>query len=456
MNIVIFGGGAVGGTLVEVLANPAHRITVVDDDPSRLGSLEKLDGVTTVAGNAALPSVQEKANVAAADMVIAVTGRDVVNIVAAQLAHETHDTPNVVVRLRSNEYSKMKDFMNHCLKDFVIINPEGEASAQIERLLKYPLTFEVISMANDKVTMIGFRSSSAHPPTGMSLTELKAWRPTPSSQFIAAFRKFNLLTREIDTIQRRDEVYFCAPTSEIRELLAICLGPSRPEKKILIAGAGHVGTVLTLRLQQNHTVRLLEKNPNQAEESASKLKPGTLYVGDATDVYKLRECEIFDTDVFIAVTNNDEINVMSSLLAKQEGVKQVITLLSQDPYAKLLRETSIDVAVSPQRATASSVLSVVHARGVLETHRLRAGSCEVFEAIIHGTKGQSKLSGKQISKVKLPSHAKIAALVREGEVIPLNDDVIFSDGDHVIFFVADGRDVASIIKLIELNVLSFH
>lgn len=454
MNIVILGAGAVGGTLADTLNDHLHRITVVDENPTQLERLQRLDGVVTVVGNAAEPRILKHANVDEADIVIAATGRDEINIVASQIARSVYDTPKVIIRLRSKEYAGIELYKAKYLDNLVVINPESEVRAQIERLLQYPYTVEIACLAEDEVVFVGFRALNDMPPCGMTVRELLNWKPTDRVRFISVFRKFVPLDRASE-ICPKDEIYFCAPTVEVQDTLRECLGAVKPERKVLIAGAGRIGTELAQHLQDDHLVRVIERDSQRALQASNDLNDGIVYPGDATDVIKQRECEISDTDLFIAVTNDDEINVMSCLLAKQEGVRQTIALLNQDSYVRFLNETSIDVALSPQRATSSSVLSLVHENNIRTAHRLRVGTGEVLETVIRGKVGENRVTGKAVSKVNLPTNASILAIVRDSQVIAIDDTTKFEEDDHVIIYVGEAPLISKILRLFQLSAFSF-
>ena len=454
MNIVILGAGAVGGTLADTLNDHLHRITVVDENLAHLERLRRLDGVVTVAGNAADPSVLEQSNVAEADMVIAVTGRDEINIVASQVARSVYDTPKVIIRMRSKEYAGNELYKSQYLNNLVVINPESEVRAQIERLLQYPYTIEVASLVDNEVIFVGFRAQENMPPCGMTPHDLLNWKPTPRACFVAAFRKFVPLVHTTE-IHPKDEIYFGAPATEVPDILRGCLGAIQPERKVLIAGAGRIGTELAEHLQDDHSVRVIERDSDHADQASNKLNDGVVYPGDATDVVKQRECEIGDTDLFVAVTNDDEINVMSCLLAKQEGVRQTIALLNQDPYVRLLNETSIDVALSPQRATSSSVLSLVHENNIRSAHRLRVGTGEVIETVVRGKVGENKVTGKLVNKVNFPTHSSIIAVVRDGQALLIDDNIKFEEDDHVVIYVAEAVLIQKVLRPFQLSAFSF-
>lgn len=456
MNIVILGAGAVGGTIAEVLHGHANKITIIDDNIDRLEFLKRrLDGCATVHGHAASPAILKQANTDDADMVIAVTGQDEVNIVATQIAKEVHHTPKVIIRLRSEEYSQQQEYQSVHLKNVLVINPEREVADQIEQLIQYPNALEVAQFANGQVLVVGFRTVEGYAPTGLSLAEVSEWQPTPRTRFLAIFRNFERLDLTTDAVRSGDDVYLITPKSEISTLMGICQDTTVTNRKICIAGAGHIGVNLAQRLQDHHTVRVLEQDRDQSLTASDELHDGIIYRGDATDATLHRDCEMSDTDMFIAVTNNDEINLMSCLTAKQEGAARAITLVSQDSYLRLIRQTSIDVAISPQRATASSVLSQLHEHNIQAAHRLRVGTAEVFETVLRGTSEENKVCGDKVGKLNLPPGACLGALIRDGSVLQLTDDATLNTNDHLIFFVYDDSEVPKILKNLEPSAFKF-
>jgi len=457
MYVVILGGGAVGGSIADVLHRHASKMTVVDENAETLKSFErKYDGCTTIQGNAARPSVLEKANTNDADMVIAVTGVDEVNIIAAEIAREVYSTTNIIARLRSDEYEACTKFKTAYLKNVLIINPERVIGEQIEQLAKYPHTLEIASFQDAKITIVGFKTRLGYAPTGISLASISGWRPTPNTRFLAAFRTDRWLSEENnDVVLEDDEVYLLVADQELERVMTKCHGEIKKKKKICIAGGGHIGTKLALALQKENTVRLIEQDPVHAREASHVLNNGIVYTGDATDSTLLNECEMEDTDMFIAVTNNDEINLMSCLTAKKEGTKRAVSLVSHDNYLRLISETSIDVAFSPQRSTASSVLAQLHSRSVQSARRLRLGTSEIFETVLRGTSKANKVVGSIVADLELPANARLGTIIRGNQMIEIAEETTFQENDHLIFFVADGTDVRKILAFLQPSAFSF-
>ena len=451
MNIVILGAGQVGSTLAELLNDGSNTLTLVDTNRERLSNLsERLDGIGTAEGNAALPSTLETANVADADLVVAVTGLDEVNIVASQLAREQFNTTKVIARIRSNQYQEAREFQKQHLDVETIINPEDEVTKQIVQLLQYPSALQVLSFADGAVSCVGFRAVGSRVPVGQSCKEFYEFSPASKARFVAAYRNNEYLNSETkDSIDTDDELFVVAPTKSVNSILELCHGAEKSLKKVCIAGGGHIGTALAERLQHSHRVSVIEFDRNRAEEAAKSVGDGIFHTGDATDRTKLLECEIMDTDLFCAVTNDDEINVMSCLLAKKEGARQTVALLSKDSYLDLIHRTSIDVAISPQRSTASSILAFVREHSVQTAQRLRIGDAEIFEIEISGSEGENKASGKSIHELKLPQNVHVGAVVRNRDVLDLDQEPKLEEGDRVVVFVPKSGGVPDAIKLFQ-------
>lgn len=447
MHIVILGAGQVGGTLAELLNDGTNNLSVVDIDNDLIRNLEeRLEGIHTTVGNAALPSTLEQANMASADMLVAVTGSDEINIVAAQVARSAFGTQKVIARIRAAEYPANSSFSDDFLQQIRIINPEAEVTRQIEQLLLHQNALQVHSFADDLVSCVSFKAVAGREPTGQTLDELFSYRPLPNVRFLAVYRGYEPIAANTDTVQEGDELFAMTPSQNIDATLQLCTENPTPSRKICIAGGGHIGAALAEQLQESHIVRVIEYSKSRAVEAARMLKDGVVYVGDATDVNKLKECEISDTDLFCSVTNDDEINVMSCLLAKQHGTRRTVALLSKDSYLRLIHGTTIDAGISPQRSTVSSILTHVREQNVKSAHRLRIGDAEILEIEIAGERGQNRVVGKSVSQIKLPKDAQVAAVVRNKSVLDLDSNPQLEMEDHVVIFVGHSGQVPSALK----------
>lgn len=456
MHVVILGAGQVGSTLAELLNDGSNTLSIVDTNKERVDGLaRRMEGALSITGNAALPLVLRDAKIDIADMLIAVTGVDETNIVASQVAKSMFNTQKIVARIRANDYQNGGNpFRSEYLDSIHIINPETEVTNQIKQLLLHRNALQVLNFGGGRVGCASFKAVSGTKPDGLTLSELDDFRPTEGVRFLTAFRGHKALTGPKDLIEPGDELFALAPSERIDEALQACTGPSESLSKVCIAGGGRVGTALAKELLASHVVRLIESSTTRAAAVAKELGDGVVHPGDATDETKLQECEVSDTDLFCAVTNDDEINVMSCLLAKQQGARRTVALLSQDSYLRLIPETTIDAGISPQRSTVSSILTYVREQNVKSAHRLRIGNGEIFETEIEGKKGENKVTGKRLSQVRLPKDAKFAAVVRGDQALDLDTDPHLENKDHVVVFVADSGHVPEALKPFRIS--QFH
>ncbi len=445
MKIVILGGGQVGGTLATLLDDETNHIVVVDEQKSLLEGLEsRLEGLKTIQGNASSPKILRDADTEAADMLIAVTGNDEVNIVASQVASEVFNTQVIVARVRNSQYAQEQKFAQKYLRNVRIINPETAVTTQFEQLLLYQDTLQVLYFANRTVACVSFKAVWGYEPTQLLTSKFDSFRPVPSARMVAAYRDGEPITGK-DQIFPTDEVFITVPARDLTALLQKCTGQRDPPRKVCIAGAGHIGRSLASKLKNSHSIRILEQDPEVANESSFELD-GLIHCGDATDPKMLHECEIRDTDVFCAVTNNDEINIMSCLLAHKLGAKRTVALVAHDSYLGLIDNTKIDAVVSPQRSTVSSLLAHLREQNVQSAHRLRIGDGEILEVQLSGEGEQNKVIGKTFSQVRLPGNAKIVSVVREDRVLDLDEEITFADQDRVVLFVPEKEDVPAVLK----------
>lgn len=454
MHVVILGAGQVGSTLAQLLNDGSNTLSIVDTNKERVDGLaRRMEGAISITGNAALPLVLKDAKIEIADMLIAVTGVDETNIVASQVAKSIFNTQKIVARIRASDYQDEDNaFRIEFLDSIHIINPETEVTNQIKQLLLHKNALQVLNFGKGKVGCASFKAVGGIEPEGLSLAELENFRPMQGVRFLAAFRGHKILTDPKTTIADDDELFVIAPSEKLDLALEQCTGLSESFSKVCIAGGGRIGTALAKELLSSHVVRLIEFSATRARSAAEELGDGIVHPGDATDETKLQECEVADTDLFCAVTNDDEINVMSCLLAKQQGAKRTVALLSQDSYLRLIPETTISAGISPQRSTVSSILTYVREQNVKSAHRLRIGSGEIFETEIEGA---NKVKGKRTSQVRLPRDAKFAALLRGGTVLDLDSDPTLEDEDHVVVFVADSGHVPEALKPFRMSPFDF-
>lgn len=451
MKIIILGAGQVGRTAAANLSREeANEVTVVDADEEVLRELQDRFDVRTIAGNACSPSVLESAGGAEADMVVALTNRDEVNMVACQLAWTLFRTPTKIARLRNPDYLRRDQLFGESAA-FAIdvrISPESLVVDYVERLIRYPGAVQVVDFADGRVRLVGVRAARGSPLVGSALRSLREHLPDTDVRVAAIFRNNRAVPADGDTVvEPDDEVFFVAATADIKTMMRELRRSEEPLKRVMIAGGGNIGLRLAQALEAKNQVKLIERDPRRARRAAALLRSTIVLTGDAADEELLLEENIDSTDVFCAVTNAEEANILSALLAKRLGAAKVMALINRPAYAELMENDKIDVAISPQTVTIGSLLEKVRRGDVVRVHSLRRGNAEAIEAIVHGDPRTSRVVGRTVEQVQLPPGTSIAAVVRGDDVIMAHHDTSLEEGDHVILFLTDRRQVDAVEKL---------
>ncbi len=458
MKIVILGGGQVGGTLAENLVGEDNDITVVDTDMARLSELSESNDIRTVQGYASHPRVLRNAGVEDADMLIAVTPSDETNMMACQIAYTLFKTPKRIARIRSEAYIDFKDRLFH--KDDVpvdhIISPEQQVTNYIKRLVDYPGALQVMEFAGGRASLVAVRAYYGGKLVGHAISSLKEHMPNVETRVAAIFRQGKAIKPMGTTIiEAGDEVFFITDTRYVRMVMEEMQKLEHQYRRVMIAGGGNVGAGLARMLEENHHVKLIEHNAERADMLNEQLRHTTILHGDASDSRLLSEEHIEDIDVFIAVTNDDEANIMAAMLAKKMGAKKTMVLIQRQAYVDLVQDNVIDIAISPQRATVSALLSLIRKGDIVNAYSLRKGAAEAIEAIAHGDEKTSKVVGRVISEIKLPPGTTIGAIVRGHEVMIAHDDTMLQADDHVILFLVDKKYIREVERLFQPSALFF-
>lgn len=452
MKIVIVGAGQVGSTLAENLASENNDITLIDINPQILTELQDRLDIRTIAGTGSYPSVLEAAGIADADLLIAVTNSDETNMIACQIAYSLYKTPVKIARVRSAAYSnaRYKDrlFTKEHIPIDVLITPEQVVTNHIMRLLEHPGALQVLDFADDKAQLVGVRAVHDGPLVGHSLSVLRQHMPKVDTRVAAIFRNNKPIAPEGDTVvEAGDEVFFIAAKGNIRAVMGEMRRLENPYHRIMIAGGGNVGFSLAKQLERDHNIKIIEFGLERAEVLSERLSRTVVLKGSATDRELLLEENIENTDVFLAVTNDDRVNIMSSLLAKRLGAKKVMAIINSPVYADMMQGGEIDIAISPQQATVSSLLTHVRRGDTVRVHTLRRGAAEAMEVIAHGDKRNSRVVGRALEDIRLPKGVTIGALVRNGKVLIAHHDTVIEQDDHVIVFLVDRGRIREVEKL---------
>jgi trk system potassium uptake protein TrkA len=440
MKIVILGAGQVGRTAAYQLAREeANEVTVVDTNEELLRDLQDRLDIRTVVGNAAFPSILEAAGAESADILVALTSSDEVNMMACEVAYTLYRTPTKIARIRSAEYTRHPElFSAEALSVDVWISPEQLVTDYIERLIRYPGALQVLDFADGKVRLVGLSARKGGLLVGQALRSLKDHIPNTEARVVAIYRNGRSVQADGDTvIEDGDEVFFLAAKQDIRQFMAEMRKEEKPVRRVVIAGGGHIGFALAKRLEENNQVKLIERDPKQARRIAERLDSAIV----------LDEENIDSCDVFVSLTNSEEANILSAMLAKRLGAAKVMALINKPSYAELMQSGSIDVAISPQTVTIGSLLTHVRRGDVVQVHSLRRGAAEALETIIHGDHRSSRVVGKRVEDIALPEGAKIGCIVRGDDVIMAHHDTIVQADDHVVLFITDRRHVDQVERL---------
>ncbi|NHB89922.1 Trk system potassium transporter TrkA [Photorhabdus tasmaniensis] len=452
MKIIILGAGQVGGTLAENLVGENNDITIVDTDPNRLHQLQDKFDLRVVNGHGSHPRVLREAGAEDADMLVAVTNSDETNMIACQIAYSLFNTPNKVARIRAAEYIRESDklFLPNDIPIDYLISPEQLVIDYIYKLIQYPGALQVVNFAEGRVSIVAVKAYYGGSLVGNALSSLREHMPHINTRVAAIFRQDRPIRPQGSTIiEAGDEVFFVAASQHIRAVMSELQRLEKPYKRIMIVGGGNIGAGLALRLEKDYRVKLIERNQQRATELAELLHDTIVFYGDASDQELLAEEHIEQVDVFIALTNDDEANIMSAMLAKRMGAKKAMVLIQRSAYVDLVQGGVIDIAISPQQATISALLGHVRKADIVSVSSLRRGVAEAIEAIAHGDENTSKVVGRAVGDIKLPPGTTIGAIARGDEVIIAHDYSVIEQGDHVIMFITDKKFVPEVERLFQ-------
>lgn len=455
MKIIILGAGQVGTSVAHNLASEANDITVVDQNGELLCDLADRLDIRTVQGLASHPGVLAQAGADDADMLIAVTNSDEVNMVACQAAWTLFHTPRKIARVRAPEYIKHPAlFSQEALSIDVLISPEQLVTDYIMRLIEHPGALQVLDFAGGRVRLVAVRAFYGGPLVGHEIRDLNEWLKGGEARIAAIYRKGRAIEPQGNTvIEADDEVFFLATAQNIQAVLKTLRRSEKPFRRLIFVGGGNIGRRLAQALENNFRVKLIERDPERVENVAESLRNTIVLHGDAADENLLLEENIEETDVFCAVTNDDEANILSAMLAKRLGARKVMALINRAAYVDLVQSDVIDIAISPQHATIGSLLTHVRRGDVVVVHSLRRGAAEAIEAVAHGDHKTSRVVGRTIEGIKLPKGTNIGAIVRGDEVIVAHHDTVIESEDHVILFLMDKRRIHEVERLFAVDII---
>ncbi|MPQ77327.1 Trk system potassium transporter TrkA [Hydrogenovibrio sp. JE_KL2] len=456
MNIIILGAGQVGTSLAELLSDENNDVTVVDLDQGRLRQLQDRLDIRTITGHASDPDILLQADIEEADMLIATTQNDDTNIVACQLAHVMHKTPTKIARVRSPSFLNHPELFDRnqntdAIPINVLISPESLVKDYILQLIAYPGSLQVVDFADSKVRILALRVRAGSLLINKEIRDIKNHLPAGvETRIVAIYRKGEVVMPTGSVrLREDDEVFFMAVPNAIPTIIkSLRQSKLRPTRNIMIAGGGNIGYNLAKELErQKHKVKIIDHNIERARVIAETLDETIIIHGDVSDKSLLIEENIDEIDLFLAVTNSDEANIISGMLAKKLGVKRVIALVNNQSYIDLIHLNSIDVAISADQITTSHLLHYMRQGDTVKAFTLRRGAAEAMEVIVHGSENTSKIIGKRIGEIDWPTDITIGCVIREDHVMIAHRDITIEAEDHVVLFLTDrsrAKDVAEL------------
>ncbi|MBW7849165.1 MAG: Trk system potassium transporter TrkA [Rhodospirillales bacterium] len=440
MKVIVCGAGQVGFNIARYLASENNDVTVIDQRPELIRKISDTLDVQAILGYASHPPVLEQAGAGDADMIIAVTHADEVNMVACQVAHSLFNVPTKVARVRNQSYLSpiwANLFSRDHMPIDVIISPEIEVARAITRRLQVPGAIEVIPLANDKVRLIGVRCSEECPLINTPLRQLAVLFPDLNIVVIGIVRQGRaIVPTSEDQMLVGDEVYFVVDTRHIDRAMYAFGHEEQEARRIVIFGGGNIGTFLAQQIEEQHpgvTTKVIEFDKERAEFVAKTLHRTVVLNGDVLDSEILEEAAVATAETVVAVTNDDETNILSALLAKRYGARRAMALINKTTYSTLVSTLGVDVVISPRAITVSNILQHVRRGRIHAVHSLHEGFGELIEADALET---SPLVGKPLKEIRLPKGVLIGAVVRDGQVISPRGTTVVQANDRVVLFAA--------------------
>ena len=455
MNIIICGAGRVGFTIAKQLSEQGHSITVIDQSSEDIQKIDEALDVKAIVGKATYPSILEKANATEADMIIAVTRNDEINMVICQIAFSIFNIPKKIARIRSQDYLNPKFtrvYNKENLPIDVIISPEIEIAKSIQRKLEAPGTLDSVPFADNKIRLLEILINDNCNLINIQLNELTKKHPNLDANIIGIIRddKF-LIPKKNDDIKKNDKIYAIINSSQMVETLEAFGHNEKISKKILIVGGGNIGFNLAKNLEEtldSARVKIVEKDKDRAEFLANELNNTIVINGNGLDEEVLMEANLEEAETVLALTNDDEDNLMVSVLvekfAQDEKTiddKRTMALINKPNYSLLQNSLKIDDLIDPRMNTVSSILKHIH-KGTIETaYTIMNGEYEVIEAEIIET---SELINKELKNSNLPEEIRIGAILREDKVIIPRSNFVFQKEDRVVFLAK--KDSISVVE----------
>ncbi len=454
MRTIICGAGDVGYSIADKLSKENFQVTVIDESEERLSKVsEKLD-VKIIKGSPSLPTVLKDAEADDCEILIAVTKSDETNMVTCQIGHSLFNIPKKIARIRQQDYLKeqwQNLYNNNNFPIDAIISPEQEVAKALFRRLISPGTIDMVELSDKKLKLIGLKCEDNFIHSGLTVRELSQKFPDYLANIMFIFRddkKF--IVNSSTKIEKNDTIFLVVETDHLSDVLMEFGHQEIQAKKAVIIGGGNIGFSLSQLIENSETyikTELIESNKERAEYLASNLENITVTHGDGLDSQILEEVNISETDYFIAITEDDEVNILSSLLAKRAGAQTSLTLINNSNYSSLLTNIGVDMTIDPKIITISKILEKVRGGKIRNDYSIGDGFGEVIEADIQPN---SSLCDKNLKELNLPKGIRIGSILRDKKVIIPNSQTVFKENDDVVFF-AETNCIKNLEKLLSKN-----
>ena len=448
MKVIICGAGQVGYNIAMRLTAEHNDVTVIDRSPELIKRVSDSLDVQGLVGYASHPAMLERAGAADAEMIIAVTYMDEVNMVACQVAHALFNVPTKVARVRAQNYldPKWQDlFSRDNMPIDVIISPEIEVARAVIRRLEVPGAFDIIPFADGAVRVVGAHLDDSCPVLNTPLRQLTELFPDLNAVIVGVVRDGELkVPSGDDQLFSGDDIYLCVEQDHVRRALTILGHEEREARRVIIVGGGNVGLFLATELEKSYPsvhAKIIEIDQARANEVADRLPKTVVLNGNALDQEILSEANAAQTETIVAVTDDDQVNILSSLLAKRAGCQRAVALINNPGFGPLMTSLGIDIFIDPRAMTVSSILQHVRRGRIRSLHSLLGGKAEVIEAEALET---SSLVGKPLREIRLGAGMIVGAIVREGQVIIPRGDTVVRAKDRVVMFA-----LAEAVKKVE-------
>ena len=454
MKSIVCGAGVVGQSIAESLSKEGLDVTVIDESTELIQKVSETLDVKTILGSASLPSILESAGAKDCDILIAVTRSDETNMIVCQIGYSLFNIPTKIARIRQQDYLKV-EWSNLYNKENLpidsIISPELEVAKAIYRRLHAPGSIDMLELADNRLKLVGLKCESNCPLLNITIRELSKQHNNILTNILFIIRKDNkFVVNSSSKLEKNDVVYFVVHKDHFNDTMK-AFGHDEPQShNIVIVGGGNIGYALSKRIEEedkNISASIIEFEKKRSKFLASNLKSATVINGDALENNILEEVNISSTDNFIAITNDDEVNILASLLAKRAGAQSCMTLVNNNSYSSLLNNIGIDITIDPRLITISTILEKVRSGKIRRIYSLGDGFGEVIEAEILPN---SDFVNKKLKDMNLPKNIRVGAILRKENIIIPKSDTIFEINDDVVFF-SENTCVKKLEKLLSIN-----